>query len=146
MNQPEKFPTDAQLAASEVVVPAVKAMPEDVPSMAWRSALNDRLREESAKVERKRRWRMWLPGRSWTGNGLAVAMAAAITFVMLVPRGPSGRDRGPADFESMLIETHRVETSLANVTGSGLSVAEQDAYQLPSDVSMDVMQFEADAF
>jgi hypothetical protein len=146
MKQLETQPTNAQLIASEAVVPLVKAVPEDVPSMAWRSALNERLREESLQIERKRRWYAWLPGRSWTGNGLAVAMAAAIAFVVLIPRGGVGADGRATDFEAMLIETHRVDASLAHVTGSGLSVAEQHAYQIPTDVSFDMLQFEADAF
>src|SRR5580693_6645663 len=80
-NEAGKHSIDELLAseAQQMVMRTVRAMPEDVPSMAWRGALNARLAEKSARSRSRRRiW--WVVSPSF-----GIVAAAAICFAVFMP-------------------------------------------------------------
>ena len=71
----EYFDIDERLAGQDAIREIVSKLPDDEPSLAWRSQLNERLRALPAKA-RKRWWELaWKPT---VGLGLATAFAFAL--------------------------------------------------------------------
>lgn len=128
--------TDAQLSSrSQVMMSSlVKKLPEDSPSMAWRSQLNEKIRAEAAKKAKaaKVRW-FW---SSSAGFGLATALA----FVVLIPRGagPVSPHDPSSSLESRLLSIHTESRALSSVSGTGVNYYEtsqvtEGDLALPSD-------------
>src|SRR5690349_17852521 len=86
-NQSSKPSIDELLdsEAQQIVMRTVKALPEDVPSMAWRGDLNERLIATAARTRARRRiW--WVISPSF-----GLAAAAVICFTVFMPhRAPIG--------------------------------------------------------
>ena len=89
----------------------VKSLPEDSLSLAWRSELNEQLREMAPKV-RRLAW-LWQFGRPAVGLCLAGCLALVVTFRLAV--APQGEG-----LEGALIQTVAETTTVRDVTGAGL--------------------------
>jgi hypothetical protein len=74
----ESLQLEAHLAQSGTLSQMVADLPDDEPSIAWRSQLNDRLREMAPKPKAKR---LWLP------IGLSSVAAAAAAVIIFMPKG-----------------------------------------------------------
>ena len=94
---------------------AVKALPEDSLSLAWRSDLNERLRAMGPQV-RRRAW-FWHFGRPALGLSLAGCLALMVTLRMVAPQTGTGVGVG---IEDALIQTVAETTRVRDVTGAGL--------------------------
>ena len=112
----ERLRSDAQRQAAEWV----KGLPEETPGMAWRAALNEKVREEAGRRAR-RRW-------SWTlaRPALGLMAAAALAVVVYVPRGvapaptpQSGR------LEAGLVALHDESVRTDDIVGTGLRPSEE---------------------
>lgn len=121
-NHPE--PTDAQLAspAQDAMREAVRALPEDSLSMAWRSGLNERLIAEGARHKRRRRlfWALR------PAAGLAMAGALAAVFVIRTSPVPEITPNlsSSDSFEAALLSTHNEVAQFADVAGTGVRPTE----------------------
>lgn len=123
-NEPGKESIDELLAseAQQMVMRTVRAMPEDVPSMAWRGALNARLAQKSARTRSRRR--MW-----WVVSpSFGLVAAAAICFVVFMPTHnaqPIPLPNPPVvSLEDQLFASHSDSVTTQDVVGSGLSSQE----------------------
>ena len=121
INEPGKQPIDELLAseAQQMVMRTVRAMPEDVPSMAWRGALNSRLAEKAARARSRRR--MW-----WVVSPSFGVVATAVLFVTVFmpphPHAPIPPQLAPAvSLEDQLFASHSDSVTSQDVVGSGLS-------------------------
>jgi hypothetical protein len=123
----ERLNSAGQMAIRQVV----KALPEEMPSLAWRSALNERLAASTAaRHARRRRW--LFGGSSFAG----LALAAGLALVVFMPRhvepsaGPSttpvasrgGSQSGPLLDE--LLASHNDSVTSQDVVGAGLTSQE----------------------
>ncbi|HRJ26895.1 MAG TPA: hypothetical protein PLO61_05235 [Fimbriimonadaceae bacterium] len=70
---------DAELAQEQAVPSCLKSLPEETPSLAWRSSLNEQLRAlaPAASARPRRLWK-WL-----TGGSLALGVASSIALVLI---------------------------------------------------------------
>lgn len=114
-----------ELESQQMMTRLVRALPEEVPSMAWRSELNAKLAEK-AKAARSRRRVWWVVSPSF-----GVVAAAAICFAVFMPaRHIAGPGTQPApiaaaqSLEDQLFASHNESTTSQDVVGSGLSSAE----------------------
>lgn len=119
-NLPE--PTDAQLAtpAQNAMRDFVRALPEDAPSMAWRSGLNEALLAEGAKRQRRRRF-FWV---FRPAVGLAMAGALAAVFVIRTSSVVVPTPQPTTSFEAELLSAHTQVSQFADVAGSGVRPTE----------------------
>lgn len=107
---------------------AVRALPEDVPSLAWRSQLGARLMEQ-AKASRSRR-RLWFVLSPSLG-GLAAACLFVGIFVTrhqmppvpVTPPQVAQSQAGPS-LEDQLVASHVDSDTSQDVVGSGLNSQE----------------------
>lgn len=126
----EKLATDSMKSIAQLV----KDLPEEIPSMNWRSQLNERILAE-AKPKPKLDLQRWLL-RPALGLGLAAALAVA--FVIR----PAASDSTGSTVESLMIATHQDDVNYASVTGAGLSVSEMKDYSSPTPVSDPLLDFD----
>ncbi|MCC7101804.1 MAG: hypothetical protein IT206_01850 [Fimbriimonadaceae bacterium] len=112
LSMAEAHELDQVLGASEVVASFVRQVPDEEPSLAWRSALNERLIAHHApKRTTVRQWGM-------VGFGSAVAVAASI-FFLTKPVPPKGGSLATsANAEQILLDAHRANV-FALSTGAG---------------------------
>jgi hypothetical protein len=105
----------------------IQSLPEDVPSMAWRSQLNERVLVESTRLQKRRKLVWW----SRPAAGFAVAGALAVMFLSRVTI-ESNSASDPASFESALVSAHR--EAQVSVTDISLTSFEADQFgeSLPS--------------
>lgn len=97
---------------------AVRALPEDTPSLAWRSGLNVALQETAARQRKRQLWGwLWKPSA-----GLALASCMALLFVAQMPKAPAP-DVKP-DIESALVDSYLQSKNSWEVTGDGVTVTE----------------------
>lgn len=103
----------------QLMAQAVKRMPEDQVDLAWRSALNERLLQESRQHRAARR-RMSL---FWRPMGLAAA-AGAFALALLLPRGDTGvgLQVKSQPIETTIVQVHSAAKSRFDLTGSALPV------------------------
>ncbi|MBV6458876.1 MAG: hypothetical protein HONBIEJF_02015 [Fimbriimonadaceae bacterium] len=108
----------------------VKALPEDVPSMAWRSTLNERLRDAATPNRKPRRLLAWLSGAS-----LAGAAALAI-FIVNRPEaiGDKPNLSGESGLEAAIIAAHEESVGAYEVTTAGMSLRPTRDEGLDEDV------------
>ncbi len=94
----------------------VQSLPDDVPSMAWRSALNEKLLAASPR----RRPSVW----RWPSL-IALGAAAALTSIFFLSRPPEilapEQSMGP---EAMLVAEHRESVAALEVSSVGLGMEE----------------------
>lgn len=97
---------------------AVGSLPDESPSLAWRSALNARLLQAAARRRKMRvfGW-MWKPAM-----GLAVAGALAVAFVMRMPT--SADPSSKPDLEKALIGSYVDNAASYEVAGDNVSSGE----------------------
>jgi len=138
VNEKQIPDVDAKLesSASQLMGRLVQDLPEDVPSMAWRSQLNERLLAEANVKPRKSVWNWMLK------PALGVSMATALALVVIVKFQPAEAPTA-GGLESELLAAHQAESRLANVTGVGLSVGEIDSYANPTPLDSEIA-FELD--
>lgn len=114
---------------------AVRALPEEPLSLAWRSDLNTRLLGAAA---RKRKldlfgW-VWKPT---AGLALAGALAVAIMFKPMAPSQPTVTTGIEKDLVSHFVDT----TASTEVAGDGISVGEVKdataAHPVPTDLDQE---------
>lgn len=93
----------------------VRDLPEDTVSMAWRSALNEKLAPMAAKQERARRitW-IWKPSL-----GLALAATLAVVMVMRIPDNRPASSKDSDALEAGLVAYHQDSTVAMDVAGPG---------------------------
>ena len=105
----------------------VRDLPEETPSLAWRSALNEKVRAEAAlRARRRRRWTLARPA-------LGLALAASLAAVVLVPRPvvPKAPEKGR--IEASLVALHDQSVQTADIVGTGLDPEEAPASVTPRD-------------
>jgi hypothetical protein len=114
---------DQALASAESakIAKLVRNLPEDDPSMAWRSALNERLIEAARRRKVRRSWaRIWVPA---AGLGTSAAIAASVFFLWV---GVPSREVAPElSLEASMVSAHRDNVRFSELAGPGLS--ESDA-------------------
>ena len=94
----------------------VRALPEETPSLAWRAALNEKVRAEAERrAKRRRRWSFATPA-----IGLATALLA---FAVLLPR-PAAAPHPSGRLEAGLLALHQETVETADSVGSGLRPSE----------------------
>ena len=123
-NLDEKLTSPGQQAMSRLV----RGLPEELPSLSWRSGLNEALRAEAAKVARRKRF-LWV-ARPAFGLSLACALAVVV-FIRPLSHGPADRvpPLTPPSFstgslEASLIDFHSDSVRLSDVAGTGLNANE----------------------
>jgi hypothetical protein len=99
----------------------IQAMPDDVPSMAWRSELNERVLAESNRIQKRRTLAWW----SRPAAGFALASAFAVMFISRATI-QSNSVRDSVSFESALVSAHR--ESQVSVTDYSLTSLEADEF------------------
>lgn len=113
---------DAELNRSEFLADAVKSLPEDTLSLAWRSELNERLFAEAAAGRRSSR-RLWV----WR-PALGLALAGALALAIYLP-GANEANRpsptlGRSSVESQMANAHVDAVNALYVAGHGLAAYE----------------------
>ena len=104
--------------AQRQVAAWVRGIPEETPSMAWRAALNEKVRAESER-RAHRRWQ-WSLARP--GLGLLVAATLAVFVFVPRPLAPAAISVAPASgrLEAGLVALHDESVRTDDVVGSGL--------------------------
>lgn len=97
---------------------AVRALPEEVPSLVWQSRLNERLAQEAAGRRRRARAQWWRRG-SLATVGLAAAMGLwLIAHPPTSPVGASGTMAQAKSVEQVLVTIHRETASSMDVSNA----------------------------
>lgn len=117
----EELGSDSMKKVAELI----KGLPEDQPSMAWRSRLSSAIMLEAATKRKKKLQITW----ARTGLGLAVAMCCTFVIVLNVAHRPSNslKELSPSasqSFEAALVQVHEDTSTTRDVTGNGLSAAD----------------------
>ncbi len=111
---------DAKLttSAQRQVADTVRALPEETVSLAWRSALNERLAPIAAKKVRVRRvgW-LWKPT---AGLAMAGALAVAVMF-RIAPSPTISSVSVSSGVEANLVAFHQQSEVAYDVAGPGLA-------------------------
>jgi hypothetical protein len=117
MREHEFNTIDEQLERLDDIGRLVRALPEDVPSLAWRSALNEKLRHVQPRSPKRRLSLAWL-------GGSAIAGAAAITmFFLFKPSGPTEKVLvSDAGLEAAIMAAHEESAGAYEVTVAGASL------------------------
>lgn len=113
----EKLASASQQTMSQLV----HSLPDDQPSMQWRSELNERL---LVVAKKKKRWAftaVWLR----PAVGLSVASALALLLVMELPGTKPNLPRPPV--ETALLVAHDEAFKYSDVSGIGLTPHEVHA-------------------
>jgi len=124
-NKSNAHQLDAELggADQQAMRSVVRQLPDDTLSMAWRSALNEKLVAEAAAKQRRQRVSWFL--RPALGFGLACTLA-----VLVLVRAPGHVSTAPVStlpsegLEAALVSTHRQNTYAMDVAGVGLNPAD----------------------
>lgn len=94
----------------------VQSMPDEQVSMAWRSALNQRVMA-NVEAKRKKRRAAWFLSPAL---GLGLAGALAFVFIARTPTAPPEHS-SQSSIEAKLVATHQDFLRYSEGTGSGLS-------------------------
>lgn len=123
---PSEAKLDEALARTERVRTWVAALPDEEPSLAWRSRLTTELRRVAPVSSKRRRL-------GWSALGLAAATVLAAWLIVRVPAELTGPSRGnPVEtgwhgqWEALIVEAHRDATLIATI-GDGPTVYEERA-------------------
>ncbi len=127
-------PTPSDLRPNDPIAHLVRQLPEDSLSMTWRAELNEKLRAESARQTRVRRWSF-----GSLGLGLATASFAALVVVPMLIGGPRSISTpgmvspmarplsdGPIVAAEDLLALDGEGAALSEVSGAGIAAAESD--------------------
>ena len=106
----------------QFVAQAVKQIPAEELSLAWRSNLNEKLLQESAKVSstRKRINFVWRPMAG-------VGVGAALAFALLVPRNADFSLVHPSSVEASMMQAHIAADRSHELIGSALVSADNQS-------------------
>lgn len=112
--------------SQQTVARLVHALPEEMPSMVWRSSLNEAVLKEAGRIKRRRRI-VWF-GSPVLGFGLACALAAVVMIRPMSTR-TAGEDMVAVTFtgssvEASLFDVHRDDVRALDLDGPGLAAAE----------------------
>lgn len=111
MKDERRLESEAQRQVAEWV----RGLPEeDVPSLAWRSALNESVRVEAERKARKR-WRLTL-----LRPAFGLAAAASLALVLFVPRPVPKSVPVGSRLEASLIALHEDSVRTAEIVGAGV--------------------------
>jgi hypothetical protein len=111
MKDERRLESEAQRQAAEWV----RALPlEDVPSLAWRSALNESVRVE-AERKAKRRWRLTL-----LRPALGLAATASLALVLFAPHPAPKSAPTASRLEAGLLALHEDSVRTAEIVGAGV--------------------------
>ena len=113
---------DRQLAAPGQIEIArlVRELPEDMPSMAWRSDLNEKLRMEAGKIRRKRTLTNWV-FRPALGLGVA-SLAAIMMFSANLQPVSAPHASKSADVADAIVRTYSDDLQNREVTYTPVSL------------------------
>ncbi len=131
LSQEEELQLEAMLAESDASSrDLLSAMPTDVPSMAWRSELNERLQSLAPAPKASKGWLKWAPLA-----GLSATAAFAVTL-MVTRQEPVRQDMvsqsPPVSLESKLLTAHRDVVTAMDVSAH---VPEAQAHGIPVSAS-----------
>lgn len=126
--EPEIHGIDEKLAsaAQKQVRDAVRNLPEEPLSMAWRSQLNEQIVAVTVKKQRVQLfgW-IWKPAA-----GLAVACSLAVLFVWRTqPTNFVQPSRNDSGIEAALMAAHQESTVMSYVVGPGLAARDPETAQ-----------------
>jgi hypothetical protein len=114
-----QFPFDRNDAPEEVVRQLVSGLPEEAPSMVWRSELNEKLRREADKaLGQKRRMLLFSPMLGFA----TVLLITAIWWQPRISTSGSSATNASASLESALAAAYGDQVDAT--TGSTLSAEE----------------------
>jgi hypothetical protein len=115
------FNWDEQLGSpgQEQIREVVRSLPDEAPSLAWRSALNTALLKEAAKRRRRAAlaW-VWKPSA-----GLALAAGLALVFVARMPQ-PEPIPATDSGIERALVNSYLNSKTSWELTGDGVTANE----------------------
>jgi hypothetical protein len=139
LTEQEEAMLDAELARSTSTAPLLKQLPDEMPSLAWRSELNERLLQSAKPVAKPSRLFRWLVPTT------AVAAATIFVSVLISKQGEVNLpDQAVAsqNIESQLVSAHRDSVAILDVssagditTGSAVSTNSEGMEWAPSDLS-----------
>ena len=106
----------------------VRELPEESLSLAWRSELNERLRQIQPKSRVRSRFeRSWKPA-------LGLALASCLAMVVTL-RGPSVQPAQSHGLEDTLVSSYSERTTMEDLASDGLSIHEVSETTLAADTS-----------
>jgi hypothetical protein len=114
----------------------VHAVPQEEPSMSWRSGLNGRLLEIGKSVEKKRR--TWFVLRPALGLGLAGVLALVVTLNVQKQGTPDSWK--PMSVEAALVDEHIEALNATEIAGAGL--ASHEARPTPVSATDDLYDWQ----
>lgn len=113
---------DRALEATEGVRHMVASLPEEEPTLAWRSALSERIHQEASKRDKRRRWNfVWRPFA-----GVALASALAVVMLNRVPNSGMVQPSSSRSLEASLAQAHQDAMAASEVTSYAPVVAVSD--------------------
>ncbi|MBL8087606.1 MAG: hypothetical protein JNM85_05985 [Chthonomonas sp.] len=110
LNQADELKLDQNLAKLDAVRDLVQALPEDMPSLQWRSDLNAKL-EAIAATPAKRSFAWW---KLAAPMGLAASLATAYFVVGLGAKPATGQEAG--SIEASLVLAHQESDARSQVS------------------------------
>ena len=145
----EKLNADGQQSVARLVA----ALPDEAPSLVWRSGLNEALRVQSLRVQRRKRF--FFVARPMLGLATACALAVIVWVRPSVPH-PVAQNSISAvsmvaqrpNVEAALVDLHRDDVRAMDVAGAGLnpndSLLDQNASgQAPPILRRRISNFES---
>jgi hypothetical protein len=103
----------------------VRELPNEELNMAWRSELNEKLREKAALVKRKRTLSVWV-FRPALGFGLAAAM---VVTLMVNQRPVMTQDTSNASLASAMVKAYNEDEADFDVTPINVAVSNPSSSQ-----------------
>lgn len=141
LTEAEMAELDRALDAQEAqgVKRLVAELEEDVPSLAWRSALNEQLAKQTPASKQSKR--SWLGRWGWTGLALAGALAV-VAIVPLVRKTSAAGDLAPkAPIEATLVAAHQ-ESSSAIALATNAYNSEKAGNQVQNEFENDLVDIQ----
>lgn len=135
----EKKQIDLNLESMESrkIADAVKLLPQDELSMAWRSQLNAKLSEAARKKQRRLSFRRPL---GWVaGLGLTAAASLALVFALLPNKTHQNGIYAADNLEAQMLVAHNLSVQSSDIAGEGLSSLDESE-SLPADTESDWRQ------
>ncbi len=110
-------------ASQRAVARMVSALPDESPSMVWRSGLNEAIRAQSARIQRRQRF--FLVFRPAMGLSIACALVALVLMQPIRNAVLPERHQTPSatgsSLEASLFDLHRDDQRTMDVVGAGLN-------------------------
>ncbi len=111
-SHPENIEPELNSTSQQFVARVVSALPDDQPSMAWRSGLNEQLLIVAAKRRKRSRLIAWT-----LRPALGLGLASAVMVAMVTSRTPSRIvSKHEASVEGLVVAEHQQSSDLAQVS------------------------------